>query len=423
MQVRIPPIGGAGVPIGELVLLFSLLSINYAKLLPKLFSLVFVYPFLVWWGLGITRAFMGVPEYGLWSLRDATHVLESLFIVTGFAFAANLEMIERFFRFLPKTLAVVVVYALGYPFAGVLESISPTIVAGNGLKIPIFFQYAGTSNVAVMAAAYVLIFQQEIRVFIIHNYPTAIAAAIWGYIAALFQNRTLYVQIAAVLILFALYRRQLLSRGILAIVLLLGAVALIPVLGLHIKGRLGEEVSLSFVIDHILAIGGASSDAAGAGIEGAAAGVELRHGWWISIYHRLTTDIWHLLFGLGYGFALTNFHGSDGALVREPHNSYVSIVARLGLVGGIAWVWLQVLMVRVWHSGYRQCVRMGWHKGQNRLLILMVFFIVIWVLAMGEDGFEKPYNTIPYYFFWGVALRYVLHIKNGIAGPTGDGKQ
>ena len=59
MQVRIPPTGGGGVPIGELVLLLTLISINYTKLLPKLFSLLFAYPFFVWWGLGIGRAFLG----------------------------------------------------------------------------------------------------------------------------------------------------------------------------------------------------------------------------------------------------------------------------------------------------------------------------------------------------------------------------
>lgn len=220
---------------------------------------------------------------------------------------------------------------------------------------------------------------------------------------------------------FAVYRRQLLSQGVLAIVLILGAVALLPVLGLQIKGRLGEEVSIDFFINHFLAIGGVSSETASGGIEGAAAGVGQRQGWWLSIYRRLTSDIWHLMYGLGYGFPLVDFVGPNGEIVREPHNSYISIVARLGLIGGIAWVWMHALMLRVWHSGYQQCVQMGWREGQNRLLILMVFFILIWVLAIGEDGFEKPFNTIPYYFFGELYFGMLSTLSNAIIIP-GRGK-
>ena len=420
MQVRIPPTGGGGVPIGELVLLLTLISINYTKLLPKLFSLLFAYPFFVWWGLGIGRAFLGVPNYGMWALRDAVHVLESLFLLAGFAFAAKPEMVDRFFGWLSKLMVMVVVYAATSPFSDVLTSISPTIVAGNGEVVSILFSYSATGYGLVMAAAYVLIFQKEIRVPIIHHYPTVIAAGLWGYAAGIFSGRTVYLQIIAVIILFALYRSKLSSRALLAIVLLLGMIALLPELGLQIKGNRGE-ISIQFLIDHFLSIGGVASSDAAESVKGAASGFDQRMDWWISIYQRLTSDIWNLLFGLGYGFPLTKF-SYYGVIAREPHNSYISILARIGLIGGIAWIWMHAQMLRVWHSGYRQCVRMGWHTGQNRLLILMVFFIMIWVLSIGEDGFEKPYNVIPYYFFWGIALRYVDHIRNGRICSDVDGK-
>lgn len=421
MLLRIPPTGGAGVPIGELVLLLTLITINYKKLLPILFGIVFAYPFLLWWVLGISRAFIAFPEYGMWALRDATHVLESLFLLAGFAFAANPKMIDRFFVSLSTILVINVIYALAYPLGGVLETISPTIIAGNGEEVPILFNYQTTPYLALMTGAYVLIFQKQIRVPIISHQPILIVAGLWGYTAALFQGRTNYLQIIAIMVFFALYRPKLVNRGMLAIVLLLGAVALVPVLGLQIKGRIGEEVSINFLIEHFLAIGGGASETAGGGLEGAAEGVGLRTKWWMSIYERLTSDIWHLLFGLGYGIRLTDF-SYFGIPVREPHNSYISIVARIGLMGGIAWAWMHGLMLRTWHSGYKQCVRMGWVEGQNRFLIVMVFFMMVWVYAIGQDAFEKPFNTIPYYFFWGIVLRYVVHLRNGTIGPDMNGK-
>jgi hypothetical protein len=44
-------------------------------------------------------------------------------------------------------------------------------------------------------------------------------------------------------------------------------------------------------------------------------------------------------------------------------------------------------------------------------MVLMVFFICMWVLAIAEDGFEKPYNVIPFYFFWGIVLGFGLSLS------------
>ena len=63
------------------------------------------------------------------------------------------------------------------------------------------------------------------------------------------------------------------------------------------------------------------------------------------------------------------------------------------------------------------CHELGWRDGENRMLIMMVFFICMWVLAIGEDGFEKPYNIIPFYFFWGIVLRFSLLLERGQIGP------
>src|SRR5438552_15182433 len=96
MQVRIPPTASGGIPLGELVLLFSMMAINYDTLLPKLSATVCLVPFLIWWLCGLGHALIDAREYGFWAFRDANHVIESLFLVVGFAFAARQQMMERF---------------------------------------------------------------------------------------------------------------------------------------------------------------------------------------------------------------------------------------------------------------------------------------------------------------------------------------
>ncbi|MEW6447674.1 MAG: hypothetical protein AB1426_06255 [Bacillota bacterium] len=141
-----------------------------------------------------------------------------------------------------------------------------------------------------------------------------------------------------------------------------------------------------------------------------------RLSWWSDIFQRQFTDLATAVFGLGYGFPLIDFTIAGGITVREPHNSYISVLARLGVVGAFVFLWMHLLLLRVWHHAYKMCTRMRWRDGENRLLILMVFFILVWICAVGEDAFEKPFVTIPYYFFWGIVLRFAYHLKKGAIG-------
>jgi hypothetical protein len=407
MQLRIPPIAGGGIPVGELLLLFALATIHYGNLLTKLSSLFFLLPFLTWWFLGISRAIAGVPEYGMWALRDAAHVIESLFLLVGFAFAARPMVLERFFRWLPIILIIMCVYAIGYPISGTLQEWSLKLVAGAGYETPLLFSYTNTAGMLLWAAAYLVIFDSKRGL----RGGWFVAVFLVAYAVFLFQSRTVYLQLVSMFILFLIYRRELIGKGVLGVFVLSGFLLLIPVVGFQVEGRLGQAVSIDFLINHFLSIGGIES----AGVEGPAAGVSQRLGWWLDLYNRWTSGTGSFLFGLGYGFPLIDFVIGHGVAVREPHNSYISILARIGLLGAVAWVWMHVLMLRVWRRAYKVCKRMRWREGENRLLILMVFFVLMWVFAIGEDAFEKPFVAIPYYFFWGIVLRFAYQLKVGEA--------
>jgi O-antigen ligase len=409
MQVRIPPVGSAGIPVGEVVLLVSLMLINHLKLLPRLSATIFIAPFLIWWAFGLGRAAMNVSEYGVWALRDASHVIESLFLVVGFAFAASPRALDKFFYWLPRILIVVCIYALGYPFRETLQSVSPTLVAGSGSEVPLLFDYSSTGSLLLMAVVYLVLSKH--RTGFGGNFAAAVAAFLLGYAVLLFQMRTIYLQIVALALLLALFRGKL-KRGVIVVVLLLVGLPVVSAIGLQVEGRMGQAASIDFLLNHFLTLGGVESS----GLEGSAGGVDLRIGWWLDLYQQWVGSLGNFFFGLGYGFPLVDFaygtDGSEGVPIREPHNSYVSILARMGLVGGVAFAWMHVLLVGVWRRAYATCTRMRWREGQNRLLILMVFFVLVWIRALGEPAFELPFYTIPYYFFWGLVLQMSRHLSS-----------
>ncbi len=233
------------------------------------------------------------------------------------------------------------------------------------------------------------------------------------YAVFIFQKRTIYLQVFAIFFIFLFYRRDLFGKSVRNLIILFCALIALPFIGLQVQGRLGETVSLGFLINHLLAIGGIENE----GVVGAAGGVFQRFGWWLDLYQRWTSSMGTFLFGLGYGFPLIDFTIGSGVAVREPHNSFISTLARLGLVGGILWVWMQLLLLSILRSAHRACKQIGWREGESRLLFLFFFFVFIWIVSLVEDAFEKSYYAIPYYFFWGIVLAFAYNLKKGLIGP------
>jgi hypothetical protein len=326
----------------------------------------------------------------------------------GFAFAGRPEAIETFFRWLPKILVVGSIYAIGYPFSELLKSISPTILTGSGQFVPIFFNYTNTSVILLASVSYVLLFTSKGHIFKIRYLFTAVS--LLGFTAFLFQARTIYLQVLALLLFFSFFRYKVNSRFLYIIITTLILLFIISELDLKIEGRLGQRVSAIFIKNHFLALFGIESE----GVVSAAKGVSQRIEWWSGLLKLWFEKVGSILFGLGYGMPLIDFKIQHNVIVREPHNSYISILTRLGVLGALVWVWIHILLINVWRKAFNLCRKNNWRLGENRLLFLMVYFILIWVLAIGEDAFEKPFNAIPYYFFWGIVLRFYSYLKNSV---------
>jgi len=394
--------------VGEILLLFFFLTfLTEIKWFPHFSRSIFLLPFLLWWALGLGSALAAVPERGMWALRDATHVIESLFLWVGFVFAANPRAIDRFFVWLRGVLVIGCVYGFSYPFRETLRDFSPTIQAAAGYTATILFNYTNTALLMLMAAA---------RSVIVRTSGSGIGSVVVAgflivYAVAIFQARTVYLQVIALVILFAWQRRAAFGKIGIALILAVIAFLIFAASGVEIKGRLDQPISIDFLFHHFSAIFGIESE----GVVGSARGVGMRLGWWANIWREVTDNVQSFFFGLGYGLPLidyTWFHG----LVREPHNSYLSILGRLGMSGLIVFTWGHLLLVRAWFRAFNLCRRVGYRLGRDRLLLFMVFFVLVWVSSLGEDAFEKPYNAIPYYFFWGIVLHYGQHLRRAFAG-------
>lgn len=407
MLLRIPPTG-FGVPLGELLLVVVLLGVDPRRVLSRMNSAVLLIPFLLWWAWGLGHLAVDTAGRGFWAFRDATQVIESLFLIGAFSLAADPRATQRLARWMQPIIILACLYGLLFVFGDQLVAISPTLSGASGQPVPILGTFANTGTIMLWAAFACLIAPAERPSSKILQ--TLVAAFLVAFALVVLQMRTTYLQLVAISVLLLMVRPRALGRLAIAVPVLLFLLLVIDAFNIQVAGRLTSQISLSFFWEHIQSIVGIGAKGQG-GVADAAAGVPLRLHWWQQIYDRLTSDPATLLVGMGYGVPLTDFRGPGGVVVREPHNSMISVVARLGLIGILAWTWAQVELFRAGFRAYRDFRRKGFNEEARFALLIIAFAILTLVSCTGEDSLEKPYYTIPYYAFWGFLLRVAYRFR------------
>lgn len=413
MLVRIPPGGVASVPIGELLIVFFFLTIPAdTKLAMPFLRTAPIVPLVLWWLVGLPQLVVGVTEHGFWALRDATSLIETLFLWIGFVVASAPGAPAQIIRWFNRTIFLGALIALSFPFRNFFVQYSPVIISAQGKATPFFFTYIMTAMVALTAA--VSLFLSDKKYAGVRS--SWIAALLIVFVAVVFQARTIYLQIFFLFALLALVRPanvlRLSAPMAVAVALFIGLLAV----GIPIPGRISGNVSLQFYLEHFLAIGGVGSGDWGDNtVQGAAEGVGLRLAWWERIWLNVTSSWTTTLFGLGYGASLVGVSGADPSIaaeIREPHNSLISAFGRTGVVGLVACIWLHISLAIVMVRTYRAYRAKGSDTIAQWLLTLAAMFGIFWVASIGEDAFEKPFLAIPYYFFFGVVLN--LWYRDGV---------
>ena len=157
----------------------------------------------------------------------------------------------------------------------------------------------------------------------------------------------------------------------------------------------GRPATIGQMIDNILSLFGSSADG---GLEGTK---QFRLAWWGTIvdYTLFGEHFWT---GKGFGVNLADDDGfqstSDGSL-RAPHNSHLTVLARMGVPGFILWL----LVMGAFAIGLLRTTRALRRSGDGRLAAVSAWVLVYWFAMMVDTSFD-PYLEGPQggIWFWSI---------------------
>lgn len=328
------------------------------------------------------RLVFDFPVWKIFAIRDTTLALEAFILLIGYRAIAK-DGVRVWLRPLGWVFLVVVLYGLVYPWRMQLRELSP--VVGLQRPVPLLGSYQGVNYAAVTAGLFCLVFAKGwLRVLVL--------GLVVGMIG-IFQARSLYVLFPAAVMLVGWATHQSMKRALeVGMAILVGVLVLVVASSFAIQGRLGP-VSGNFLESHLKTL---------AGEEGPSAGTISHRVQWIKqTLDEVTKSPGHLFVGVGLGPDLAFGHvGDEGQVVRRPHNDYLEVLARTGILGLVLFLWLLVACIRP----IVRKARSGTGINEKFCAWILASTAVYLGVAAVQPLLSFPYGTVPLFLLLGMGL-------------------
>jgi len=397
-------------PVGDLLMFLALILVTW-RLGPSVIKGILLEPPVVCLMALLLMSFchllVDVPQYGFYAVRDASKFFEAVVLILGVIWARNplnIQLLKRWFFYL---LLANLFYSYTFIWAEKIQAFSPNV--GVFHPVPLFGNYQQSGLWLLMGVIYFLWVAPSVV-----RWPRWIlmmlAAAQLGGLAIV-QSRSTYVGTAVILLVLFLFGETKKLAGFVSTIgvgfgVLLALLLVVSALGITLQGRVGP-VTLSFIEDQaktVLAVGDPNQrmaqDVDRADMYGEA-------------WDRLRSSPANMVVGEGFGQVLVNLVNEEGVPVREPHNSSLSVLVRLGFLGLSFWLlFIAMVLVR-----YVQFLRRRSASEDTRVAILWLFlcFLQFLLTATVQPTFEFSHGSMPFYFLVGLGFGIMGQTEYGFA--------
>ena len=391
--------GGFHLPLGELLMLAALLLVIWGPPKSTLSGVrrdplvVCLFALLL---LSFTHLVVDVPRYGMLAVRDSSLFFEAAFLLVGLAWASNVRQTGLLVRWIFVVLLLNLVYVYTFPWNAQIRSWSPQF--GIFHPVPLFGNYEQNGVFLVAGVLFCIWLAPSLVRWPRWVFFGLVIAQLGGL--AILQLRSMYVGILLVLFLLMVLRetRKLVGvatavawgvGGVLALLLLVSS------LGIKLQGRMGP-VDLSFIEEHadtVLALGDSNSRMSHDVDRGQ---------WYGEVWDRVLSSPSNMVVGEGFGQALIDFVNEQGIAVRQPHNTSLTILARLGFLGLSIWLLFLVLLARRYVQFLRSPSAPA--EASDLVLWLLMYSALAFLFTSVQPEFEFSHGAIPFFFLQGVAI-------------------
>lgn len=386
-------------PVGELLMFLALVLVvlgenrgwlRGALLDPPVFCLIALLL------LSCAHLVIDVPRYGLYAIRDGSMFFEATFLILGAAWGRNPRNTQVLMRWMFFVFLVNLFYSYTFPWADRIQAWSP--ISGVFHPVALFGSYQENALFLVLGALYCIWLAPSLVCWPRWVLLMLAAAQLGGL--AILQVRSSYVGLAVSALILLLLREikklaGLASALVWGIAVLSVFLSTVSFLGVKVHGRMGP-VDFSFIEEQaktVLLLGDPSArmshDAD-------------RSEWYGEVWDRVRSSPSNLIVGEGFGQTLISFENEQGIAVRQPHNSSLTVLARLGLVGLSIWLLFIVLVL----ARYVRFLQMQHVPAGVSAVVLWLFldFVLAVLESTVQPSFELSHSAIPFYFLQGLAF-------------------
>ena len=374
-----------------LLLLNSKLSTNL-KILQDV-GLLNIFLFYLMYNLG--KLSINYFEYGLVAVRDGTFVLDSLFVLVSLSFFSSIEPT------ITKILKICFLYSFMFIlFWFIRDSViflSPTITSPLGGQTNLFFNFSTINVTCGFFAFYSYLFLDSNNKKFIYFLFFLIFSLI------LLPKRMIYIwYISAFLYLIFIDKKNInFTFKLLSFFIVFYIIDLIGIFSIF---KVKEINFFDFFKSHLLStIPTYEINNIDDFFVGTQSTVSWRIDKWTMTISNVMATFNTFLFGLPFGVSLTDFYNTQGMQTREPHNLYITIFARTGLIGFILFSILHFKIIRILYKAYIKSLILR-NKATNKLMILFMMYVLF---IFGGGGISSSilsatYHSTQFYLFVGI---------------------
>jgi hypothetical protein len=342
-------------------------------------------------GLAALHLVLDLPAFGVMAIRDASMFLDGMFMLLGIAWGMKKNSIEFVAKWLLVVFSINLFIGLTQPWGERIWGWSP--VSGVFQPVAILGNFNGIGEVLLYGVLFCICVGGLVVKRPVWLMQALVVGQLIGFVFA--QIRRMYIGAAVALIILSLMgeAKKFVKLLILLPATLLAIVLVTSTLGIEISGRIGP-VNLDFFKEHVRSIE-TSEGTPGSALE--------------SRYNMADEALEHFydhpLVGVGFGQPLlTLIDQMNGQVTRMPHDSSLSVLARLGMAGILVWAAFHFFLIKRFLGALRRRKSCADPLASAFILWAFLFYVLFMIGSFVEASFEFPSGAVPFYFFTGFSI-------------------